>query len=693
MSNKFYYKILACAFLSDLLTYYDTQIYAIGSYCIVDLKGKKVLGIIWQNISYCLDNNSIKYEIKKIEYILPLPIISLQYLTWIEKIAYFNIESPGFILKHGLSVVNSSLKSFIEKKSLSKILLKNNNVNLFYNEEQVNEIINYTKDYLNLNAQFKTDDNFLLNEFQQIAYQKFKQSMLSQMSSVFLLEGETGSGKTEVYLEIIKDLIANDFSSQILILVPEIALTNALLYRIEKRLGLKTFYWNSSLSLKEKKECFLAVSFGIAKIIVGARSAIFLPFSNLKLIVIDEEHDASFKQDQGFIYHCNDLAMLRSKYQKIPLILSSATPSLETIYAVKQKQIIRIALESPKSLQQRMNIILHDMAKEEDSIFSKALLNRISFYIERKLQVMVFLNRRGYHSLIICKNCNNKLCCKNCTVNLTYHKELNRFYCHYCGFNIDTNQITCLICKQNNGFRFKGFGIEKIYEILQENFPQAVIVMLSSDNNNSENMFKIISEIESGKIDIIVGTQILAKGHNFPHLGFLAILDGGLNFSGIDLRAAEKTFQILHQISGRVGRFDIKGEVFIQTYEPKNLILNALQSYNKTQFYARELSERQKFFMPPFYLMIKISFSAFFKETCLIEANKFVGSLPIESNIRILGPSPSAIFKLSKKYRYNVFLQSAKEFDLHGFLCAFLSKIKFNNKVVVRIDVNPLNFI
>jgi primosomal protein N' (replication factor Y) len=533
-----------------------------------------------------------------------------------------------------------------------------------------------------------------LTKVQNDAYQQLSNP---ENKNIVLLEGETGSGKTMVYLEKVKEILSRDGSAQILILLPEIALTNAILDRVEKYLGIQPIAWHSNITTKDKKENFLATIFNTTRVVVGARSAIFLPFHNLKLIIIDEEHDNSFKQDQQILYQTTEIAKIILHYNKnLQIILSSATPSLETIYNVKTKNYTRILLKSDKTLNERMQLKIEDMNKNENkgNLVSNAIIKKIQFYLDRNLQSMIFLNKRGYNSVIICEKCNNKLLCKNCSTGMIFHKELNKIFCTCCNFSLKPVNAKCTSCFSEKQFKFYGFGIEKIYELLAIQFPNLAtnnrILLLSGDNN--QNLQEKIKKIENGEIDIVVGTQILAKGHNFPRLAFLGIIDGGLNFSGIDLRASEKTYQILHQIIGRLGRFQIEGEVITQTFEPNNIILKALIEQNRTKFYTYEFQQRQDFLMPPFSQLFKITFSNTNQEKALKDATKFINTLDYQPEIEIIGPAPSSIIKMNKKYHYNILIKTKHGINLQEFLYNQFLKHKIN-QMMFRIDISPSNFI
>ena len=668
----FYFKVLIPVFVNSLFTYsYESELW-IGTYVIVNFNHKQCLGVVWQ----CDSSIDIAVEkIKAIEQIINLlPPLQASYLKIIDQIALDHIEVPGLILKNAIPIICSNFKFFLKEKNIKLI-------------ESINKE----------SPEITCDENFQINPFQIKSVNEIQQQF-DIGKNIVLLEGETGSGKTEVYLELIKNILLTNSDAQILILLPEIALTNSLLSRIEKRLGKHVQQWHSCMSIKEKRSSYYNAISGKSNIFIGARSGIFLPFKSLALIIIDEEHDPSFKQEQNVIYHTIDIARIRLKHEHgCKLILSSATPSLETIYMIKKGLFGRSHLESRKTLQERMSIEVHDMKQEVSplgGILSQKLIDKINHYNELGLQSMIFLNRRGYNSFIKCTQCYAHLSCPNCSVGLIYHKEIGKLYCHYCSYNEFVKHTSCQKCFTSGQFTFKGFGIERVFELLTEAFPGKKLLLISSDNIVGNKELRIaIDKIESGEVNIIVGTQILAKGHNFPHLGFLGIIDGGLNFSGIDLRSAEKTYQILHQIAGRVGRFETKGEVLIQTYEPDNILLSALQKHNRTQFYISELESRQKFEMPPFHHIIKISFISKFKDIAELIANKFIASAQYNHNVKILGPAPSPIFRMNGLFRYNVFFQSIKEFALSEYLASQMKLNKIHKQVKIKIDVNPISFI
>ncbi len=685
-----YYLVITPSLLDHPLTYKSEESFFAGDFVLVSLRKKIVVGVIFGYAEKQEDD--IRFETKQIEQKLEIPNFTDNFLPILQEISDYQMEPICAIFSVFISIINNNYKNFLTIEQILKILQKNELLSEKISSSDLSEYIANKTEIKNFFYRGNFNSHVKLNENQEICYQELKK-ITPQDKQTILLEGETGSGKTLVYLQRIKEILTEDPSAQILILLPEIALTNAILYRVEQFLGIKPFTWHSDIGQKDKKEIFTATIFNISRIIIGARSAIFLPFQNLRLIVIDEEHDNSFKQDQGVFYHTIDIARILAKHnQKLQIILSSATPSLETIYHVKTKKYTRIHLKSAKTLNERMKIFVEDMNKQENKtqIISDTVMEKITNTMDSHSQAMIFLNRRGYNSIIICNKCQNKISCKNCSVSMVYHKEKNQLFCPYCNYKAIINTIKCNNCFEQNNFKFHGFGVEKIFETIKNKFSDKKVALLTSDNAND--LQETIRAIENGEIDIIVGTQILAKGHNFPKLGFLAIIDGGLNFSGVDLRSAEKTYQILHQIMGRLGRFDIKGEVIVQTHEPKNLILQALLDHNRVKFYMSEFKSRQDFSMPPFAKLFKISFSDISEENAMKLATKFISSMDYHPMVEIIGPAPSAIIKLNRLYRYNVLLKSSHQFNLQIFLQEQIKKHKLSSPKI-RIDVNPMNFI
>ncbi len=522
-------------------------------------------------------------------------------------------------------------------------------------------------------------------------------SKIGKGFNVTLLNGVTGSGKTEVYFEAVEKAFAD--GKQVLIMVPEIGLTTQWLKRFEKRFGVVPAEWHSALSQKERIDTWRAIISDEAKIIIGARSALFLPYANLGLIVVDESHDASFKQEDVVNYQGRDMAVVRAKYEQIPLILSTATPDLETICNVDEEKYSEVKLTSRFAQAELPEIKIIDLKKDKPikgswgvSWLSPVLCEKIKENYEKGEQSVLFLNRRGYAPLIICRDCGHRIQCPNCTAWLTEHMKMGKLVCHHCGYTRDIPK-ECPECHSENGLTACGPGVERIAEEVKYRFPLAKTKVLSSDFvANFKEIQQIVKEMENGEIDILIGTQILAKGHNFPELTLVGIVDADLGLMGSDLRAAERTYQLLSQVSGRAGRGSKKGMVYLQTLHPENMVLNALVQGKADEFYNVEKQTRKILKMPPYGKMAAIIVSGSKKDevektALLLGQNSFN-----DDKISTLGPAPAPIFVLRNKYRYRLLLKTAKNIKIQDVIRKWLSRVKVSNSVRVEVDIDPYSF-
>ena len=515
--------------------------------------------------------------------------------------------------------------------------------------------------------------------------------------SVTLLNGVTGSGKTEVYFEAVEKAFSE--GKQVLIMVPEIGLTAQWLKRFEKRFGVVPAEWHSALSQNERINNWKAVVNGKAKIIIGARSALFLPYKDLGLIVIDESHDASFKQEDVVNYQGRDMAVMRAKYEQIALILSTATPDLETTCNVDEGKYAQVCLKSRFAQAELPEIKIIDLKKDKPvkgswgmSWLSPTLCNKLKEVYERGEQSVLFLNRRGYAPLVICRDCGHRIQCPNCTSWLTEHLKAGKLVCHHCGYMRDIPK-ECPDCHSENGLTACGPGVERIAEEVKCRFPLAKVKVLSSDFvSNFKEIHQIIKEMENGEIDILIGTQILAKGHHFPELTLVGIVDADLGLMGSDLRASERTYQLLSQVAGRAGRGLKKGEVYLQTLYPENAVLNALISNKTDDFYNIEKQTRKILKMPPFGKLAAIIVSGLQKndvEKTAILLGQYAFN---DAKISTLGPAPAPIFVLRNKYRYRLLLKTTKDVKIQDVVRMWLKRVKVPSTVRVEVDIDPYSF-
>ncbi|MEM7617696.1 MAG: primosomal protein N', partial [Pseudomonadota bacterium] len=442
--------------------------------------------------------------------------------------------------------------------------------------------------------------------------------------NVNVIDGVTGSGKTETYCEAINHILQNN-SGQILILLPEIALTNQIFDRFTKRFGMQPAIWHSNQTKLERARIWRAVNNKQCKIVIGARSALFLPFSQLKLIIVDEEHESSYKQEEGVIYHGRDIAIMRAYYQKISIILASATPSIETIYNIEIGKYNKFILPSRYGVARLPTIIPIDMRQQNlqsDHWISDVLKKKILDNFASNNQSMLYINRRGYAPLTICKSCGHKINCKNCSGWLTVHYKKNNYIlqCHHCGYSSPFPD-QCENCEaDSSNIIAYGPAIQKIAQEVESFLPEAKICLMASDISDAE-IKTNINKIIAGEFDIIIGTQLLCKGHHFPHLNLVGILDSEIGINGGDIRGNEKMYQLLHQVAGRAGREEKLGYVYIQTYVPDSPIIETLVNNQRNKFMQYEINNRREANMPPFSKLINFQISGYNEQEVIYYAN------------------------------------------------------------------------
>lgn len=515
--------------------------------------------------------------------------------------------------------------------------------------------------------------------------------------NVTLLDGVTGSGKTEVYFEAVARAL--ELGQQVLILVPEIGLTSQWLGRFERRFGVKPAKWHSALGNRERIDTWKAVIEGRAKVLVGARSALFLPYQNLGLIVVDESHDQSFKQEDAVNYQGRDMAIVRAKYEQIPIILSTATPDLETVVNVEEGKYDIVELKSRFAAAVLPEIKIIDLKQDKPvrgswgvSWLAPTLANALKENLERHEQSMLFLNRRGYAPLVICRDCGHRIQCPNCTAWLTEHRRVGNLVCHHCGY-VTPIPKECPECHSETGLTACGPGVERVAEEVKFRFPTARVKILSSDiTTNFAEVSQVIHEMEEGNVDILIGTQILAKGHHFPSLTLVGIVDADLGLMGSDLRASERTFQLLSQVAGRAGRGEKKGIVYLQTLYPENAVLQALVENNREKFLALEKKTRRLLKMPPFGKLAAVIVSGPNQEETEKMALWLGQTAPNNEFVSTLGPAPAPIFMLRNKFRYRLLLKTAKNIRIQDVLRDWLKRIKIPGRVRVEVDIDPYSF-
>ena len=529
-----------------------------------------------------------------------------------------------------------------------------------------------------------------LNADQQVAIDRICKSMDSFQA--FLLEGVTGSGKTEVYLRIIEKALQQN--QQALVLVPEIGLTPQLLQRFRERLTVPITVLHSGLNDQARLGAWLAARNGDAKVVIGTRSALFTPLQNLGVIIIDEEHDASFKQQDGFRYSARDLAILRAQQNNIPVILGSATPSLESIYNIQQQRYQRISLpkRAGDAIPPQIRIIDIRSQKMEHGL-SPSLLSAMKTHLEQGNQVLLFLNRRGYAPVLMCHDCGWHATCMRCDAHMTYHHRDCRLRCHHCGSErpADTQCPDC----QSEELHGYGQGTERIESALNELFPDYKTVRIDRDNTRRKNAFKnLLEDVHSGKANILVGTQMLAKGHHFPNVTLVGILEADQGFYSSDFRGAERISQLILQVAGRAGRAEKPGEVLIQTHHPEQPLLAYLQQNDYPALAYSLLEERQQAGWPPYTYLALLRAEApdaGAPMNFLFEAKQKAGE---NESLFILGPQPAPMEKRAGRYRAQLLVQATDRQILQKFLGSWLQELeslKTTRKVRWSIDVDPMD--
>lgn len=515
--------------------------------------------------------------------------------------------------------------------------------------------------------------------------------------SVTVLNGVTGSGKTEVYFDMIA--AALNQGKQALVLLPEIGLTGQWLERFKRRFGVMPALWHSDLSARVRRETWKAVLNGGVRVLAGARSALFLPFSELGAIIVDEEHDASYKQEDGVIYQARDMAVVRAKIENIPIVLSSATPSLETRINVRAGKYREVVLPDRFGAAVMPRIDLIDMRlfppenKEEiKSFLSPVLLRETEQTLERGEQTLLFLNRRGYAPLVLCRKCGHRFQCPNCSAWLVEHRNGRRLECHHCGYHIPVPDA-CPVCGEKGELASCGPGVERISEEISTRFPQARQLVVSGDlNATAAQMAELMRRIHDHEADIVIGTQILTKGHHFPDLTLVGVVDADLGLAGGDLRAGERTFQMLRQVAGRAGRADKSGRVFLQTFDPENQIMQALKTGNADDFLEAEIQSRELLKMPPFGRLAGIIVSSPSQEYAQKAAALLGRVAPSGDGVRVLGPAPAPLALLRGKYRYRLLLQTGRQIKIQDVLQRWLSRLSLPSSVRVQTDIDPYSF-
>ena len=631
-------------------TYNSNNKLEIGHLVEVPFGKKREIGVIWKGNYSEPKNIKIKDIGKKTDYSIDKKLIN-----FIEWFSSYNMVPIGLVLKMAIGGSDKFIKINDEltepKKTKKKI--------------------------------------FKLNKEQTIAL-KFLEKVNNKFD-VSVLQGITGSGKTLVYFERLKKIIKKN--NQALVLLPEIFLTNDFKSRFEDYFGFEPAIWHSKITPKQKRIIWKGIISNKIKILVGARSALLLPFKNLGIIIVDEEHDTSYKQDEGVIYNARDMAISRASFEKIPIHLVSSVPSIETYNNVRNKKYRHTKIDKrfenfplPET-----KIINLNLNKIKNKFISKETIDLVKLYLSKGEQVLFFINRRGYAPYLICKKCGHKLVCSNCSLYLTFHKIKNRAVCHHCSLEKKIE----MSCKSEGTCQFfmYGPGVEKIFDEVKELFPEKKINIFSSDylksKEKTKNLFK---EIKENRVNILIGTQMISKGFNFPNLNCIVVIDADFSGRGYDLRTTEKNIQLYHQLSGRAGRFSAKSLIIYQTLNPYDVTLNELIKNNSEDLLKNELLLREKNKLPPFIRLISIIVSSRDRSLSLQGAREIKAQLNRINNLEVLGPVDSPLLKIKKNFRTRLLIRFNNRLLMQKKISNVLNGLKISPKIKLMVDVDPINF-
>jgi len=692
-----------------------------GDYVQVPLGNRDVAAVVWDTQDNTVDPKKLRDVISKFD----CPPMKTEMRKFIEWVAGYTVSHPGMVLKMVLRVptalepeapmqgllftgkqperITPARRQVMEfakqglawtKSGLAHAAGVTSSVVDGLVKQEVMEIITLPPQPLFP----KPDEHYRktkLTPDQGKGAEKLEKLVRAGGPGATLLEGITGSGKTEVYFEALGECFAQ--GKQALVLLPEIALTSSFLERFEKRFGTKPAEWHSELAPKAREKTWRQVATGELQIVAGARSSLFLPFDNLGLIIIDEEHDLAYKQEDRVFYNARDMAVVRGQLEGFPVILCSATPAIETRVNAQLERYAHVKLEGRygKAVLPELDVI--DMRKNppaRDRFLSPVLLGEIEKTIARKEQALLFLNRRGYAPLTLCRACGHRFECRNCSAWLVEHRFRKTLQCHHCGHSEPVPEA-CPKCGTLDHLVACGPGVERLGEEIIETFPDARTIILSSDMAGGVKRMRLeLDAIAKGEADIIIGTQLVAKGHNFPFMTLVGVVDADLGLSNGDPRAAERTFQLLHQVTGRAGRAGGNSTGLLQSYQPEHPVISAIKSADIQAFYEREIEARRLSSLPPFGRLAAIIISGRDKRETESHARALRHSCPQSDTVRVLGPAEAPLSLVRGRYRFRMLVHAPRNFALQNWLREWFHHApKPRGNIRVQTDIDPQSFV
>ena len=648
------YPILLPNIFNYPFTYESNLDLKIGEYVSVPFGKNKLTGVVWDKLE---ENEQKKFKLKKVFKKLkvkPLKKTTINFLNWFSE---YNIIPKGMALKLMLLSNNAIEDNIKNNFQVFESNIKNNSIKL--SEDQKKSL----KEMVILNNKFR----------------------------VHVLQGTTGSGKTFVYFEALKSIIKKGFQG--LILLPEIGLTGQFEQKFVEYFGFNPAVWHSGISKKKKEIIWNGISNGKIQVIIGARSSLFLPFKKLGIIIVDEEHDQSFKQDEGTTYNARDMAIARASFENIPINLITAVPSVETYENIKKGKygLSRLNQRYQNASLPNYEIInLNNSKLEKQSWLSNEIIKKVNSHLEKKDQVLFFLNRRGFSPHVLCNKCYTSFSCPNCSINLVYHKNKGNLLCHYCGFK---SHLKRDCPKEGNcEFIFSGPGVERISDEVKRKFPDKKIEIFSSDTMNKKDSMDKLDKIIKNETNILVGTQLISKGFHFPSLNCIVVVDIDLSSQGHDLRGAEKNLQLYHQLSGRAGRTGKPATVYFQTYNHDTKVIDDITNKNPDIFLERELEIRKKNKLPPFQRFISLILTGENEHKLETEALGFKNFIETKIEGKVLGPVNAPIFRLKRKFRVRLLIRGIKSMKVQNSIAKIIPNYKFASGIKLSVDVDPINF-